>query len=181
MRQLQSTAKVVCPIVAVKVVNPKSKKEEKVYCLLDSGANKDFFSVELAERLGLKMRGKYLPMATVNTVSYEERLVADLQIKSIDGSYEIAIEEVVVGDFAAGKETTPPSKQKLEKFDHLKDLPFINLEAKVECLLGSAHIASWFVGEPLLGRKNEPIGLQTNFGWTTAGVAGNGGRDPAYV
>ena len=50
-------------------------------------------------------------MATVNTVSYEEKLVADLQIKSLDGTYEIAIEEVVVGDFAAGKETMPPSKQ----------------------------------------------------------------------
>ena len=33
----------------------------------------------------------------------------------------------------------------------------------------------------LLGRKNEPMGLKTNFGWTTAGIAGNGGSDPASV
>ena len=181
MRQLEASAKVICPIVAVNVINPKTKKEEKVYCLLDSGANKDYFSVELAERIGLKTRGKFLPMATVNEVSYEERLVADLQIKSLDGTYEIGIEEVVIGDFAAGKETTPPAKQNLANFDHVKDLPFINLNAKVECLLGSAHIASWFVGEPIIGRKNEPIGLNTNFGWTTAGVAGSGGSDPASV
>ena len=90
-----------------------------------------------------------------------------MQIKSLDGTYEIAI-----------KETTPPSKQKLDQFDHLKNLPFISLDAKVECLLGSAHIASFFVGEPLLSRKNEPIGLKTNFSWT---MAGNGGSDPAPV
>ena len=83
MRQLESSAKVICPFVAVNVINPNTKKEEKVFCLLDSGANKDFFSVELAERIGLRTRGKYLPMATVNTVSYEERLVVDLKIKSI--------------------------------------------------------------------------------------------------
>ena len=69
----------------------------------------------------------------------------------------------------------------MANFDHVKDLPFIELNAKVECLLGSTHIASWFVGEPVIGRKNEPIGLNTNFGWTTAGVAGNGGNDPALV
>ena len=56
MRQLESSAKVLCPIIAVNVINPNTKKEEKVFFFLDSGANKDFFSVELAERIGLRTR-----------------------------------------------------------------------------------------------------------------------------
>ena len=33
----------------------------------------------------------------------------------------------------------------------------------------------------MLSRKNEPIRLKTNFSWKTAGIAGNGGSDPAPV
>ena len=41
--------------MAARVINPISGDGEEVYALVDTGANRDYMSTELAERLGLEI------------------------------------------------------------------------------------------------------------------------------
>ena len=86
-------------------------------------------------------------------------------------------EDVVVGPFRAGKFEQPPAKMDLRKYSHLDGVPFMDIEARVEALICSAHIAAWF-GDGLRrkGKRDEPIAWSTAFGWTLGGLAGERGE-----
>ena len=47
------------PIVAVTITNPVSGKSERIYALIDSGADRDYLSTDLGERLGLITSERY--------------------------------------------------------------------------------------------------------------------------
>ena len=79
----------------------------------------------------------------VNNVSDEMGKQANLIIKTFNGTYEATVNDALVGDFTAAEGDEAPAKRDLSKFHHLDDIPFINLDTKVEALLGSGHIQTW--------------------------------------
>ena len=38
------------PIVAITIANPKTRKKESVYAILDSGADRDYVGIDLAQK-----------------------------------------------------------------------------------------------------------------------------------
>ena len=101
---------------------------------MDTAADRDYISEECARRLGLDLKSSDIQIHTGSPI----------KLKSLDGDYEMVCEDVVVGPFRAGKFEEPPAKMDLRKYSHLDGIPFINIEAKVEALICSAHIAAWF-------------------------------------
>ena len=156
------------PIVAISIANIRTGKKESVYAILDSGADRDYVGINLAQRLGLEMEQKELELTFIDTTSKGRRNTASIKLGNLSGSYQIEVRDVIVGDFASGKDEIPPSQKSWEEFDHLRDLEFIDIDAKVEVLLSTAHLALWFEKTPRRGLRSQAIGLGTVFGWTVA-------------
>ena len=160
------------PIVAVRVINPSTRKEEMVYALFDSGSDKDFISTELAVRLGLKITSRWTELTTINTTTEGMSPRAKIAIKSSSGSYSSNVEDAIVGDFGAAKGDLPPAKRDFSKAEHLHGVPFIDIDAKIEALISVAHgvtVWGWRIKE---GLRNQPILMDTAFGFTAAGING---------
>ena len=55
------------PIVAIRVIIPKNREIEEIYALLDSGADRDYLSERVAQKLKLETKSK-----SINLVIIEE-------------------------------------------------------------------------------------------------------------
>ena len=74
---------------------------------------------------------------------------------------------------SAAEEDETPAKRDLSKYHHLDDIDFTNIDSKVEALLGSGHIQTWQGwGRTKYGTKEQPLAMETAWGWTIAGQAG---------
>ena len=131
------------PIVAAIIEEPTSGRQEKIYAFLDTAADRDYISEECARRLGLDSKSSDIQIHTVDLVSKGGKL-APIKLKSLDRDSEMVCEDVVVGPFRARKFEEPLAKMDLRRYSHLDGIPFIDIEAKVEALICSAHIAAWF-------------------------------------
>ena len=85
--------------MATNIVNPRNGKSEKIYAILDSGADRDYISQATAERIGLPIRWEMLTMQEAETVSTKMRQLSEISMQSIDGSYKATIDDVIVGPF----------------------------------------------------------------------------------
>ena len=155
-------------------MNPSNGKEEMVYALIDSEADRDFISTKLAKRLGLKISTKWTELNSVNTTTVGWSPRAEMAIKSSNGSYRSEVEDALVGDFTAAKGDLPPAKRDLSKAEHLKGTHFIDIDAKVEALISVAHGETFWGWKIKTGLKNQPILMDTAFGYTVAGLTTKG-------
>ena len=98
---------------------------------------------------------------------------ANLIFRTLDQNYEATVNDVLVGDFTAAEGDEAPAKRELPKYHHLDDVEFIDIDSKVEALLGSGHIQTWQGwGRTKYGTKEQPLAMDTAWGWTIAGPAG---------
>ena len=88
--------------------NPISGEGEDVYALVDTGANRDYMSTELAERLGLEVKYSTLRLKTATDASIGVRPMADMILESRDGQYRARVEDVLIGDFPCKDSSMAP-------------------------------------------------------------------------
>ena len=147
----------------------------RVYALCDTGADTDYLSLSVARRLGIQMYESVFPVASFDNISSKARNTANFVIEDIYGEYGEEVHDALIGVFPDANRDLPPSKMNLEEYEHLKDLEFIDLDAKVEMILSAAHSDTWTPDQPghvLKGNKYQPTAVLTSFGWTIHGVAG---------
>ena len=105
---------------------------------------------------------------------------SDLIFRTFNQSYEAKVNDV--GDFTAAEGDQAPAKCDLSKYHHLDNIEFIDIESKVEALLGSGHIQTWQGwGRTKYGAKGHPLTVETAWGWTIAGLAGTKDSSGARV
>ena len=67
------------------------------------------------------------------------RPTTEIGLESIQGSYSARIKDVLVGDFPVSSNDCIPGKEDWSAYYWLRDIPFVNIEAKIEMLISSAH------------------------------------------
>ena len=97
--EVSANDKVIRPIVAVNIKEPRTGTSEIIYAVLDTGADKDYISIALAERLMVKMTMTPMEVVGFGSVSREERPLGNLSIESLDGQYRANVKEALIGDF----------------------------------------------------------------------------------
>ena len=98
-RSISAGIRVIRPIVAARVSHPSTGESKCVYALVDSGANRDYLSSRVRDRLGLEKRESQINLKTVGNQSIGVREITDLELQSMDGSYKAQIMDALVGDF----------------------------------------------------------------------------------
>ena len=96
--------------MAARVKNPKTGRREDVYALVDSGANRDYLSSELADRLGLEIRYSSLNLKTATESSTGMRPMSEIVLESLDGDYSAIVSDVLIGDFPCKDSSIAPGK-----------------------------------------------------------------------
>ena len=169
---VSSKVKVIRPIVAARITNPRSGREEAVYALYDTGADTDYISSSLAQRLGLELNKEFIELSTAVGEIAGNMNTTTIKMRSMDGGYEAMIQDCLVGPFPNSRDI-PPAKRDWSSYEHLKDIEFVSLDASVEIIISSAHIESLLAIDSSIGRKNQgPKAIKTMFGWTVAGSCG---------
>ena len=97
------------------ITNPT---REEIYALIDIGANRDFISTQLANRLGLEISIKWTKLFSVNSTTEG--------MSSRDRSYTSNVRDALVGDFTAAGGDIAPAKRDLSKCRHLDGIEFID-------------------------------------------------------
>ena len=152
--------------------------EQSVRCrlLLDSACNKTFITTELAELF--KANPKCTEM--VNISSFGKQMgsirsdVYDVEIKGLDHKNKIKAEVFTVPTIT----TLPNIKPEVvkENYEHLKDLWFPDMSEKdtleVHMLVGMDLLWQLQTGHSKRGTTEEPVAIETIFGWTLAGKIG---------
>ena len=189
--------------MAAKVSNPISGKGEEVYALVDTGANRDYMSTELAERLGLEIKYSTLNLKTATEASIGVRPMADMVLQSRDGQCKAKVDDVLIGDFPCKDSSMAPGKKDWSTYEHLAGIEFANIDAEVELIISSAHTEAtiWTEisrpredkddegedgekGNKKGGKKNakkEPVATKNVFGWTLQGPDGLKGKQHASI
>ena len=107
--------------------NPKSGKGEEVYALVDTGANRDYISTELAGRLSLEVNYSALNLKTATESSVGIRPMADVILESLEGEYQAEVSDVLIGDFPCKDSSMAPGKKDWSAYPHLKGIDFANI------------------------------------------------------
>ena len=136
---LSSRDRILRPLVAVRIRNPETGKGEEVYALVDTGANRDYMSTELAERLGLEIQYSTLNLKTATETSIGVRPMANVIVESLGGEYTADVSEVLIGDFPCKDSSLAPGKKDWSTYEHLRGIEFANIEADVEVIISSGH------------------------------------------
>ena len=108
--------------------------------------------------------------------------MVSMVLESIDDSYSVMIGDILVGDFPSNEGSQAPAKKDWSRYEHLRGIEFIDIESKVEMIISSGHAeatTSW--ERPKRGRRGEPVGRITAFGWTVEGRDGIKSDRNAYV
>ena len=66
----------------------------------------------------------------------------------------------------------PPAKRNLSEFPHLSSLKYEDHDAELDMINGVAHIDTWVSRQVSRGAPNQPLGINTLFGWTVVGACG---------
>ena len=147
--------------------------------MLDSGSDRDVVSSELTKELGLENKTKTVTIQTVNSTTTATRQFVDFRIEAIDESYGADVVEALSGGLLTSENDIPPSRRDFSSCTNARDITFIDVDAKVEMILGIAHAESWMGAEVRRGDGDQPCFIKTTFGWTAAG--GQAKRDSSSI
>ena len=157
------------PIVALKVINPTTKKEVAIYALLDTGSDRDVIDERLAKELMLKTTSRMMNISVLGAQELSPREIAIIRMESLDGKYEAEVQNALVGNLLTCNSDIPPAKRNFDKLHHLAHLPFHDIDSEVRMIIGIDHCESLAGKNPNDFVKGPPHAVRTAFGWTIFG------------
>ena len=153
----------------MRISHPLTGKSKLINALLDTGADRDFISPAVAEYLNLDIRNQFVSIATVEGFSEGIRQLTDITISSETTSFDVDIEDAVIGFIAAGNNDIPPARRNFSHIPQFKDLPFLDAGGPIEMIIDTGHATSWLTCPHLLDPKSHLAAIKTDFGWTVLG------------
>ena len=166
---MSAADEVLRPIVACRVVNTVLGFGRVVYALLDSGSDRDVISQSLITDLKLDTWTEFMTVKTLDSSVEGERRLTSMRLESVQGAYSADIDGALVGAMLTGNNDIPPAKRNLSEFPHLASLRYEDHDAELEMIIGVSHIDTWVSKQVSRGAPNQPLGINTLFGWTVVG------------
>ena len=147
------------------------------YALLDSGSDRDIVSQKLASDLNLELKRKTVTIQTVETSTTNDRLFTNFRVESMDGNYVANVSDALVGELLTGDNDIPPAKRQKDSLQYINDIDFIDLDESVNMILGISHAEAWIGANIRRGNAQQPIAIETSFGWTLVGGWSKGNKN----
>jgi hypothetical protein len=172
---LHTTCDVLMKIVKVRIYGVNKYRD--IYALLDDGSSVTLIDKDITESLGISGDPEELQLVWTSGVKRSENaLVCDLTVSSVKNVKKYVLGNVYAIDNLELGYQYRRMKNLQERFVHLRGLGLEDFGAKPQMLIGLDQV-SFVTGHQISGKLNEPIAVQTKFGWTVCGpLAGIGGQ-----
>ena len=145
------------------------------YALLDTGSQRSFCDVKLAEQLGAKGPIKQVSLSTLSSASGLDPISCreiDLTVTGLDSKESVALSKVLTVEKIPLRASAVPCRGSIKKFRHLRGIILSELPDKTVGLLIGLDASNLF--RPLETRFG-PVGtsdaIKTILGWTLFGPA----------
>ena len=115
-----------------------------------------------------------IEMHVVENVTTKRRQIASFPIESVRGDFSSEMDNVIVGEIHPAPGELAPGLRTWS-YPHFKNVVFDRFNTELGMIIGASHVHLWIPGKDIkIGKKNEPIALETHFGWTVLGGGGGG-------
>ena len=162
------------PIVPVKIKNKENGHSKIIYALFDTGSDCDMIDENVVKDLGIQTTAQLIEMHVVENTTVKKRPIASFSVQSTKGDFESIMENVIVGKIHSAPGEVAPGWREWD-YSHFKDVNFEKFHAGLGMIIGAAHVHLWIPAKDVrIGRKSEPIAIDTPFGWTVLGGGGGG-------
>lgn len=163
--------KVLLPTAIVQILNRKGIPI-KARALIDSGSMVCFITERMCHRLGLEPTDKNIPIHGLGqTMSLISKGSTHCTLLTSDENSTLNIEAAIVPKICYN---LPYSSFKNEKWAHLENIsladPYFNISANIDLLLGAEIFSLIMKNGKRTGKQDEPIALETAFGWILTGT-----------
>ena len=162
-------------LMTVPVRVSRGTKEVYTNALFDSGSQKSFCELSLAEALNVEGPVSRIPVQTLSSGvqgKVIEGMVVSLSVSSLCKDETIELSEVLTVEKIPIEAAELMSEETLRKFDHLHDLSFPELKDKtVGLLIGIDTPAALRPLDCRFGEDGGPEAVRTPLGWVLYGPA----------
>ena len=140
------------------------------YALLDTGASVSAVNEEIVSKINAPLRTVAVELGTFNNRTTSLWDVASFRVENLNENFSIDVNNALVGKMLSTEREQPPKIAELAQIEHLKDIPFNELEDPTVGLLLDAKFAHSFItGDVRKGGPDDLVGLKTSFGWSVIG------------
>ena len=135
------------------------------YALLDTGANTSAITDDLALKIQAPLKTINIRLGTFGQTSFAPREVASFRVSNLSETFEISVDNALVGNLLSTESEKPLRAADLTQFDHLKGIVFNELEDDtVGLLLDAKYAWAFMTGRVYAGENDEPLCIETKFG-----------------
>ena len=168
------TGKVACPCVPVGIKIKGKKQMIVTNMAMDTHATSCYMDESLLQQLNIKGEDDYLTLTTMeqNSSKIPVKIIADLEIVSLDNDYKVTIPKVFAKKHWPFENHQTLSEKDVNKFPELNEVPFNFVKAKVGLLVGLNMPEILRPLEIINTSKNGPYASKHVFGWALNGPIG---------
>ena len=139
------------------------------YALLDTGAQTCAINRTIAKKIGLELRSVYSHLTAFNYSTYDYMDMTSFTVTDMQNSFQISVVDAVIGDIMTTESELRCTSDTIKNYKHMSDIEIIELDDPTVGLLLSSRYARHYFGECRKGNYDEPIAIQTDFGWAVLG------------
>ena len=130
---------------------------------------------KIIDDLRIETTDQIIEMHVVENISTKKRPIASFSISSTDGTFQSKMENAIVGKIHSAPGEVAPGWREWS-YPHFNNIAFEKINSDLGMIIGAAHVHVWMPARGVrVGRKSEPIAIETPFGWTVLGGGGGGG------
>ena len=150
-------------------VRAKNGNQISTLALLDNGSDTSLCAESLRRKLGVSGQRVRYTSVTINGEESKEGLAIDLTVKGKDEQHEIMTRVLTVDSIPSSNDAVP-TKDDLQRWNHLKDLPVSDAyRLTVDLLIGADNPEAFWVMDERRNKPKDPYAIKTPLGWCVIG------------
>ena len=157
-------------LCVVPVIVTYGNKSVKTYAFLDQGSTRSFCDKRLVDILGASGPTDEIVLQTLTGAKSYQGITFSLSVSCLEGGETFSLSNVVSIPEIPVSPNPVPAKGDLNRFAHLKGIPFSSIpRATVTLLIGADSPELFCVREVRKGMRGQPIAINTPLGWSLLG------------
>ena len=170
--------KTVRPIIPV--LASVAEREIPVYAMIDNTATSSAILLETADIIGAEIFQLPCKLSTFDSTIETERDFTNFKIKPLDRSFELDIQNALVGQILTTERDKAPKNSDIAHLDYMNDVHFIELDdPTIGVILDASFAWTWIGGEIRHGPRDSLLSILTKFGWSLIGPSSDQADDTA--
>ena len=156
----------------IEIENPENKKQVKIKCLLDPGAQMSFLTDRVKNALNLKPISEENSLVNVFLSKKYEKMKSDkVSINLKRNSKNDFNMEILCKPFICLPIANQPIEHAQKNYEFLKDLNLADSKTmgEIDLLIGSDFYWSLVTGKIKRGKEEDLVAIETDFGWVLNG------------